>query len=138
MPTTVGSISGITFPDSTNLPLSQITTYLTPGITYTANVLTVQSGTQVNGTTGLLVNSTTVSTATGFYPINSVAPAVTGTARDTQVLTVSTGTWSNSPTGYSYQWQRNGVTNIGTNANTYTCVKADVGSTINCLSLIHI
>jgi hypothetical protein len=39
-------------------------------------------------------------------PVNTVAPAVTGTATQGQTLTTDNGTWTNSPTGYTYQWQR--------------------------------
>jgi hypothetical protein len=65
-------------------------------------------------------------------PVNTVAPAVTGTAQVRNDLTCSTGTWSGPPTSYSYQWKR-GATNVGTNSNTYTLVAADVGSTMTCV-----
>ena len=133
MPTTIGGSSGVTFPDSTTIPAASVTTFLSPGMTDTANVLTAQPGTVINGSTGLFVNNTTVTTANIYLPVNTVAPAITGTAKDTQVLTVSTGTWTQSPTSYSYQWKRNGTVNIGTNANTYTCVTADIGFTIKCV-----
>lgn len=67
----------------------------------------------------------------GNAPINTVAPALSGTAQEGQTLTCSTGTWSGSPT-YSYQWKRNG-NNIGSATNsTYTLVTADVGQSIKC------
>ena len=46
------------------------------------------------------------SIASAAAPVNSTAPAVTGTAKVGSTLTVSNGTWSNSPTNYTYQWQR--------------------------------
>jgi hypothetical protein len=39
-------------------------------------------------------------------PVNSVKPAVSGTATVGQELRVSTGTWSPKPSSYGYQWQR--------------------------------
>ena len=39
-------------------------------------------------------------------PVNSVKPAVSGTATVGQELRVSTGTWSPKPGSYGYQWQR--------------------------------
>lgn len=67
----------------------------------------------------------------GNAPVNTVAPAITGTAQEGQTLTCSTGTWSGSPT-YTYQWKRNG-NNIGSATNsTYTLVTADVGQSIKC------
>lgn len=67
----------------------------------------------------------------GNPPVNSVAPALSGTAQEGQTLTCSTGTWSGTPT-YTYQWKRNG-SNIGSATNsTYTLVTADVGQSILC------
>lgn len=65
-------------------------------------------------------------------PVNTVAPAVTGTAQARQTLSTTTGTWAGSPTSYSYQWKR-GATNVGTNSSSYTLVTADVGSTMTCV-----
>jgi hypothetical protein len=47
-----------------------------------------------------------VSLPSGSPPVNTVAPAVTGTATQGQTLTTDNGTWTNTPTGYTYQWQR--------------------------------
>lgn len=65
-------------------------------------------------------------------PANSAAPTISGTTTFGQVLTTTTGTWSNSPT-YAYQWSRSATsggsyTNIsGATSATYTLVTADVG-----------
>ena len=69
-------------------------------------------------------------TMDNYAPVNTVAPVVSGTAVVGQVLTTTDGTWSNSPTSFSYQWKR-GATNIGTNSSTYTLVSADAGNTSN-------
>jgi hypothetical protein len=66
-------------------------------------------------------------------PANTVAPAVTGTTTQGQVLTVSNGTWTGSPTGYTYQWKRAGVPISGASASTYALVLADVGQTLTCV-----
>lgn len=129
----LGGSAGITLPDSTIIPATAVTTFLSPGATNTDNTLTLQPGVEVQGSVGVKVNNTTVTTANIYLPANTVAPEITGTPRDTQVLTVSTGTWTNSPSSYSYQWKRNGTINVGTNANTYTCVTADIGYTIKCV-----
>jgi hypothetical protein len=52
-------------------------------------------------------------------PVNSVLPAITGTAVIGQTLSVSTGTWANSPSAYSYQWKRDNVSIGGATSNTY-------------------
>lgn len=64
-------------------------------------------------------------------PVNTVLPAISGTATEGQVLSASTGTWTGSPTPtYAYQWKRGGTNISGATASTYTLVTADVGSTI--------
>ncbi len=39
-------------------------------------------------------------------PVNTALPVITGTAQEGMTLSASTGSWSNSPTGYAYQWKR--------------------------------
>jgi surface protein len=65
-------------------------------------------------------------------PVNTVIPNVTGSAIVGNTLTTDDGSWTGSPTSYSYQWKR-GATNIGTNTNTYTLVNADAGQSITCV-----
>ena len=66
-------------------------------------------------------------------PINSIAPTITGTPEVGQVLTTSTGSWTNTPTNYIFQWQRctwlaDQCTNIsGSTASSYTLTSADAG-----------
>jgi hypothetical protein len=38
-------------------------------------------------------------------PVNSALPLISGSVVEGQTLSASTGTWSNSPTSYAYQWQ---------------------------------
>ncbi len=64
-------------------------------------------------------------------PVNSVAPAITGTTTEGQTLTCSSGTWSNSPS-YAYQWNRAGVAISGATASTRVLATADVGATMTC------
>ena len=69
-------------------------------------------------------------------PVNTVLPAIAGTVALGQVLTASTGTWSNGPTvPYTYQWQRCSGSPLvcsaisGATASTYTLASADAGFT---------
>lgn len=70
-------------------------------------------------------------------PVNTVAPAVTGTATAGQTLTTTDGTWTGSaPITYTYQWQYNDGTwnNIaGQTASTYQIQSVYVGDTIRCV-----
>lgn len=81
---------------------------------------------------GLGLNSSLGGPAVALNPpVNTVAPAITGTPTVGQTLTVSNGTWTNSPTGYARQWQRGDSssgpwTNIsGATGTTYTLVSGD-------------
>lgn len=68
--------------------------------------------------------------ATAGVPSNTVAPVVSGTPAVGSTLSVSNGTWTGSPTSYSYQWKRDGVPIIGASSSSYTVVSADVGHTL--------
>lgn len=85
---------------------------------------------------GSPATSNTTSAVLPAVPVNSVAPVVSGTAQVGQTLSSTTGTWSNTPTSYAYQWQRS---NGGAYANisaatssTYVPVTGDIGYTIRC------
>jgi hypothetical protein len=65
-------------------------------------------------------------------PGPTVDPAITGTITVGSTLTVSNGTWSGTPTSYSYQWLRNGVPIASAIASTYVLVSGDSGKTIGC------
>jgi hypothetical protein len=66
-------------------------------------------------------------------PVNSAPPTITGTAKVGATLTASDGTWTNSPTSFSYQWQRcssdgTGCGDItGATSKTYSPTNGDVG-----------
>ena len=66
-------------------------------------------------------------------PVNTVAPVVSGTAAINQTLSVTNGTWTNSPTSYTYQWLANSVA-ITSNAtsNTFVLTATQVGANISC------
>ena len=70
----------------------------------------------------------------GGQPANVGAPSVTptGTASIGTLLTCSTGSWTNAPLGYSYQWQHNGVNITGATSLTYTVEPTDVGGPLIC------
>ena len=68
-------------------------------------------------------------------PVNTSLPTISGTAQEGQTLTPNNGGWDNSPTSFTYQWQRcdSGGANCaatGATGSTYTPAAADVGGTI--------
>jgi surface protein len=66
-------------------------------------------------------------------PVNTVAPAVTGTTKVGETLSCTEGTWTgNAPITYTYQWKR-GSTNIsGATSATYVLASADFTENITC------
>ncbi|MGH2832534.1 MAG: hypothetical protein ACRDK2_07130 [Solirubrobacteraceae bacterium] len=73
-------------------------------------------------------------------PVNTVLPALSpATPQQGVVESASTGTWSNKPTSYAYQWQScnslgEGCLSIaGANGSTYTPTASDVGNTLRVL-----
>ncbi len=60
-------------------------------------------------------------------PANTTAPVITGTMKAGSTLTATPGTWSNNPTGYSYQWSRDGTPIQGATASTYKVQTSDEG-----------
>ena len=72
-------------------------------------------------------------------PTNSAVPTTSGTESVGSVLTSTTGTWTNSPTSYTYQWQQSddgstGWANIsGATANNYTLGVGDEGKYLRCV-----
>ena len=69
-------------------------------------------------------------------PVNTALPTLSGSAQQGQNLTASTGSWSGSPTAYSYQWKKcdsagNNCANIGGETfSGITVSSAYVGSTL--------
>jgi hypothetical protein len=109
----------------------------------TANTYTILSGDdgtvikgQVRATNAAgpavayVTTSNQVDAVNAVAPVNTVAPVVSGNNAVGQTLTSTTGTWTGSPTGYTYQWLR-GVTPIGTNSNTYVLTNADAANVSN-------
>ena len=141
-----------------------ITYSLHRGLLNTPRYLSVQSGTIAAGsTTALTIDKSielqsgelaylsvgnngqyfwdhTIATMSVSYtalpPANSVAPVISGTTRNGETLTTTNGTWSASPTSYSYQWKRassvaGSYTDIpSATSNTYVLTDADVGKYI--------
>jgi thermitase len=76
------------------------------------------------------------STASESAPASISAPSISGTAQDGQTLNGSRGTWSGSPTSYSYQWSRCDFTGAscanvaGATGAIYGVASSDAGGTL--------
>ena len=94
------------------------------------NTLTVSVTTANTGGSSPRVTSAPTGAVIKIIPANSTVPTISGTARVGQTLTASTGTWTNSPTSYAYQWNRAGTAISGATASAYVPVSADVADTL--------
>jgi IPT/TIG domain-containing protein len=68
-------------------------------------------------------------------PVNEALPEAEGTAREGETLTAEEGTWSHTPTSFTYRWLRCDSSGancapIGATGRTYELAAADAGSTI--------
>ena len=69
-------------------------------------------------------------------PVNTALPTITGAASTEQTLTASSGSWTESPTSYTYQWERCDTSGAsctpieGAVTATYAIQSADLGSTL--------
>jgi 6-phosphogluconolactonase len=60
------------------------------------------------------------------------APRISGSAKAGKTLTCSSGTWSNDPSAYAYQWDRDGTPIQGATHSTYKVQPIDEGQTLTC------
>jgi hypothetical protein len=69
-------------------------------------------------------------------PSNTAPPTISGTPQQGDVLTTSDGSWTNSPTGFTYQWRSCDSSGLlcsdisGASSSSYTLTGADVGRTV--------
>ena len=107
-------------------------TGLTPGVTYHYRLV----ATNGDGTDYGYDYTMATSTVNNVAPVNTVAPVLSGQALQGQTVSVSTGTWSPTPTSFAYQWQRStdgGATWAGISGATtssYTVATGDLGAQI--------
>lgn len=118
--TTIGTESTFTLTDT------QLTKYIGCDVTAT------------NDTGSATASSNQIGPVADQVPIPTANPEITGTLQVGQTLTVSDGTWDNSPSDYDYQWHTRtsalslSKTNIGANQNTFVLTASEVGLYIGC------
>ncbi|MEI9966590.1 MAG: hypothetical protein WDN67_03045 [Candidatus Moraniibacteriota bacterium] len=79
---------------------------------------------------GIIVSAQSTS---GELPVNTALPLITGTPLVGETLSVSNGTWTNTPTSYTYQWKRDGEDIDGETENTYVLTEDDFNAMISCV-----
>ena len=81
--------------------------------------------------------SSATARVTSAPPVNTVRPALSGTAQRASVLTATTGTWSGNGNSYTYQWQRDSGSGFVAIADattaTYTLTTGDVNAAVRVL-----
>lgn len=120
-----------------------VTTTTTTTTTTTAPTSTATTTTTTTTTTTSTTSTTTTTITTTPppppppAPVNVTLPKISGTPTEGDLLTASTGTWTNRPTSYSYQWQRCDAGGAGCQPvggqtrSTYLAGGADVGFTLS-------
>jgi hypothetical protein len=82
-----------------------------------------------------------VTAAPPSAPTNTALPTISGTARQGQTLSATTGSWTGSPAAYAYQWQDcsgTSCSNIsGATDASYTLTSAEVGDTVDVVVTAH-
>ena len=91
--------------------------------------------TATNGTgTGSPASSTASAGVVVDVPVSTSPPSISGNAAEDSTLTESHGSWTNSPSSYTYQWERCGTTNClpiaGATGQTHVLGASDVGYSI--------
>jgi hypothetical protein len=84
--------------------------------------------------TGYASMSVTTSPSAAVAPaelVNTVAPAISGTAKVGSRLTVSRGSWSATPSSFAFQWYRDGVPIVGATAQTFLLTENESGHDVN-------
>ena len=94
-----------------------------------------ETATNASGSSRPAVSAAT-SVVSPLPPSNTTPPSISGNATQGQPLAESHGSWTNSPTSFTNQWERCGSSGnscsaiAGSTSQTYTLTAADVGATI--------
>jgi hypothetical protein len=65
-------------------------------------------------------------------PSNTGRPKISEKAKAGQVLTCSTGSWTEAPSSFGYQWMLDGTALVGATKSTFKLSSADEGNTLTC------
>jgi hypothetical protein len=114
-----------------------------PGAGDVGHTLRVQETATNAGGTSAPATSAATATVVGPPPANTAPPTISGSAQQGEMLTEVHGTWTNSPTSFTYQWLQcdnlgNGCSPVGgATSQTYVLASTDVGHTIRVSEEAH-
>ncbi len=78
--------------------------------------------------------TTTTPPATVTAPVNTKLPAIIGVAQSSKTISADPGSWTGTPTSFTYQWQRCDAAGANCvvvgNGQSYTCVPSDIDKTM--------
>lgn len=124
-----------------DIPLATSSSYL---LTLTDVGSIVRSRvTATNSQVSRVAWSRETSSVIALPPVSLSSPEISGNTREGQVLSSTTGTWSNSPKSYTYQWLRCNASGAscsdisGASSNSYVLVLADVGYSLRAVVTAH-
>jgi hypothetical protein len=124
-------------PGCANIPGATTQNYLLAAADGGAKVRVGVTATTIGGATGPTYSAQTSTVTLPPAPTNTVAPTITGTAQDGQLLSAHLGTWTGvAPINYTQQWQLCNSSGAsctaitGQTGSTYTVVSGDVGHRI--------
>lgn len=86
--------------------------------------LAVKVGASLSGSTLVKTSSAGTDVLPGVF--ESVRPTIEGTPQTDATLSVNLGTWTPTPTSWTYQWRRDGTAITGATNPTYTVKATDV------------
>jgi len=126
-----------TDPTRRDTTLSAAPLALRPGLPghsrFTNDVLmVVNAGKGGNLTPVQMANAITGELSKIFPPVNTSAPAISGTGAVGNTLSCTQGNWTYVPTSYAYQWRRNGANIAGATQSTRLLAAADSGANLTC------
>jgi Bacterial Ig-like domain (group 3) len=107
----------------------------TVGAAEVGSTIVVQE-TATNAGGSAAASSAPTAPVTPLPPVNTSPPTISGTPQDGQTLTEAPGSWKNSPTSFSYQWEdcnasgRSCTSIASANAQTYAPSATDIGHAI--------
>ncbi len=101
-------------------------------------VLTCHVTAYNNGGASSPATSNATNVIPGNVPVNTVAPALDDTSPGVgDTINCSTGTWTNTPTSYTYQWFRDASSIGGATSSSYLVDAADIGAVLTCQVTAH-